>query len=116
MPQRNYHISYSSNVKSANPLVKLIACILALIAIPIIFIAFTGVLALLLAAFVAIATSAAVFFKFLSPKTIDPDVIDGMEYKVVDDKGDGLSDQRHQSVKHHSGRRKPVVIEHDGDV
>ena len=116
MTKRHYHISYSGGGKSSNPLTKLIACILALIAIPVIFVAFTGVLALLLAAFVIIGTSAAVFFKFLSPKINDPNIIDGMEYNVVDEQDTETSDLRQDLDTNNSARRKPVVIEHDGDA
>ncbi len=116
MTKRHYHISYSAGGKTSNPLTKLLACILALIAIPFIFIAFTGVIAILLAAFVVIGTSAAIFFKFLSPKIKDPNIIDGVEYNVVGDKGgEALKDQQNSDTQN-SGRRKPVIIEYDGDV
>lgn len=115
MTKRQYNISYSAGGKAANPLTKLLAGILALIAIPFVFIAFTGVIAILLAAFVVIGTSAAIFFKFLSPKVKDPNIIDGMEYNVVDDKGVAASQVHQNSDTHNSERRKPVIIEHDGD-
>ena len=115
MTKHHYHISYSSSGKFANPLTKLLAFILALIAIPVIFIAFTGFIAILLATFVVIGTSAAVFFKILSPKVKDPNIIDGMEYNVVDDKGVEASQVQQNPETQNSERRKPVIIEHDGD-
>ena len=115
MNKRNYHITFSGNVKSTNPLTRLLAGIVALAAIPFIFIAFTGLFAFMLIAFVFIAAAGALFLKFLGPNTRDQNVIEGVEYTVVDETaGAPLSQHKSGEIKN-AARRQPVVIEHQRD-
>ena len=120
MNKRNYHITFSGNVKSTNPLTRLLAGIIALAAIPFIFIAFTGLFAFMLIAFVFIAAAGAMFLKFLGPNIKDqnikdPNIIEGVKYTVVDEAAGAPSSQHKSGEIINTTRRKPVVIEHDPD-
>jgi|GEM_PF-4552117 len=110
--KHNYHISFSSNTKSANPLARLLAGIIALLAIPVALIVFTGVLAFFLAAVVTIA-AVVIFLKILAPGRAEREVIEEVEYTVS---GEPASRQRKSGYVPGTRRRKPVVIEHDNDA
>ncbi len=114
MIQRKYNITFSSNAKSANPLAKLLAGIIALAAIPFIFIAFAGVLAFLLA-IVAFIAAAAVFFKILAPSFRDREGIEAAQHSGTNEADAAPASNRKRIKIEGAARRKPVVIEQERD-
>ncbi len=114
MIKRKYHITFSNNVKSANPLAKLLAGIIALAAIPVIFIAFAGVIAILLT-IVAFIAAAVVFLKILAPNTKGHNVLEDVEHNMTNEADAAPSIRgKHIEIKG-ATRRKPVVIEQERD-
>jgi len=112
--KRKYHITFSNNVKSANPLAKLLAGIIALVAIPFIFIAFAGIIAILLAV-VAFIAAAVVFLKVLAPITKQRNVIEDVESNVTNEADAAASSRRKRIDIEGAVRRKPVIIENERD-